>query len=195
MFRSSYFKGTLGVFAVVVLTACGSDGSSPEAPKVATEDAEVQVTASTIPVLYTAPMTFSSGVAALGTTTPTTLSFSANSENAAVPLFSVKTATDSASGTTTFGSCIFTISASTYVPPALLVVGATIEVTPCEVVVETSGKPVGDNLANVTGTFNLGTAEASVALPEVKIDATTGVVTVGTVVVGTVDVGTVTGGQ
>src|SRR5690606_22403973 len=65
------------------LAACGGKSSTKVEDKVATEDIEVQVTESTVPVLYQAPLEFESGVTELGTSTPTTLTFTANDTNAA----------------------------------------------------------------------------------------------------------------
>ncbi len=197
MARSIWFKVLVaGAVSVSTLTyvACGDKATTPS-EKVASADVNVQVTASTIPTLYVAPASFPAGVAAFGTTVPTTLTFSTNDTNAATPIFKVKTATDSASGVTTFGSCIFTVTSSTYLAPDTLVVGKRIEVSPCEVKVATNGQAVGDTITNVAATFKLGTSTA-VATTFTKVSiSSTGVVSVDGLVVGTVDVKTVTGGS
>jgi hypothetical protein len=176
--------------AALVLFACGEKTSEPKT-EIATEDAEVQVTAATIPILYAAPLVFSAGVPELGTTTATTLTFTANDTNAATPVFNVKSGTDSASGVTTFGSCIFTVTRTTYSPPTLQM-GAQIEIEPCEVNVATGNKEVGVDLEDVTATFTLGNGNATPPAFDVKIEANGDVVVIlpngNEVIVGEVDI-------
>ncbi|HLU69490.1 MAG TPA: hypothetical protein VKZ88_01845 [Fibrobacteria bacterium] len=175
------------------LAACGGKSSTKVEDKVATEDIEVQVTESTVPVLYQAPLEFESGVTELGTSTPTTLTFTANDTNAATPLFSVATDTDTASGVTTFGSCIFTVTASTFAAEHALAVGKQVTISPCEVPVPLAGTTVGVDKSGATATLVLGTATSKTfTLPVIKIKED-GSVTIGDIAVGTVTVSPVTG--
>lgn len=179
----------------VLLIACGDKGSTP-AQKVAAEDAKITVTENTIPVLFSAPIQFDS-LPEFGLTTPASLSFSANDTNAASPVFTLVSGTDTAAGVTTFGSCIFTI---TRVGHGLML-GQKITVNPCEVNIETSGKAVGSNLTNLRATLTMnGNAGKTEIRYPITIDPNTGKVTAEVIPgrpwdLGTVNLVTVTGGN
>lgn len=163
----------------LILAACGDKSTEPKA-KVVTEDAVVTVTATTIPAIFSAPPAeFTAGVADFGTTVPTTLSFKANDTAAATPVFNVKTATDSASGVTTFGSCIFTVTTSTFTGTHPMALGKTVTINPCAVKIQTAGTTAGATLSAPVVRITLGAASSTtVTLPNPVVISTTGEVKV-----------------
>jgi hypothetical protein len=75
-------------------------------------------------------------VPAFGTTTPTTLTFTSAT---ATPAFSIAADGFAASGPTTFGSCIFTVSTSTFPASSPLAAGKSVTINPCNLTAATSG--------------------------------------------------------
>ncbi len=143
---------------LLALAACGKSSSTePDPDPVAVGDVSFAASQGTLPVLYNTELSFTSGIPAFGTSAATSLTFSANTDSAASPGFSLKTDADSASGTTAFGSCIFIFTASTFTPsPA---VGDTITVNPCSISLATNGAAVGSS-ATLSGSFILGDVSA-----------------------------------
>jgi hypothetical protein len=119
----------------VALVACG--GSDDEPPKVVATDTNVAVNPTVAAAVVSKPFVFTGGVPELGTTgSATTLSITST---ATAPSFAINAANQQATGTMTFGSCIFTITASTFQPTHPLGVGKTITVNPCNIRVATAG--------------------------------------------------------
>jgi hypothetical protein len=155
--------------AALVLYACGEKSSEPTTEVVA-EDAVAQVTVETIPALFETPLTFETGVPDFEITTPVTLSFATNDTAPATPEFSIKTTTDSASGVTTFGSCIFTVSASTFPAGSRLAMGNTIVVNPCNINVQSAGLQATGVSATRSVALLLGAAASSGASINVSVN-------------------------
>ena len=141
------------------LAACGGGSDAPA--KVATADTTFTInaanaqTAATLLTTAAKSFSFASGVPALGTTVPTTVSFAGT---AASPTFAVSSSAGTANGTMGFGSCILTITSSTFTSgPMAPPLPKTITISPCEVAVDTSGDAVGTPVANETATLSFGT--------------------------------------
>lgn len=130
------------------LVACGGGSSDTLVTRAAT-DLAAPANASTTAALYDTPLSFANGVPELGTTGATTITFSANATTPAEPVFSIKTSDGGeAKGTTTFGSCIFTVTSST---TGFLQVGKVIRIDPCSINAKTKGAEIGKTSdSNVT---------------------------------------------
>jgi hypothetical protein len=106
---SNGFKFALVASATAALMACGGGSSTPDAFKIATADASVNVGTANGPAIAAAvsgdTFTFPSGIAGFGTTASTTLKVTAGSP----ATFEAKSGADTATGNLTFGSCIFTV--------------------------------------------------------------------------------------
>ena len=157
------FKKTFKMLAIAGLisglAACGGGSDAPA--KVATADTTFTIdaanaqTAATLLTTAAKSFSFASGVADLGTTTPTTVTFAGT---AATPTFAVSSSAGTASGTLGFGSCVMTITSSTFTSgPMAPPLPKTITISPCEVAVDTSGDAVGAPVANETATLTFGT--------------------------------------
>ena len=135
----------LAVAAAVVLSACGGGGGGGgnDAPAVAAADTTVRVSPTVTGAVVNTPFAFPSGVTSFGTTSATTVAFN---DTSATPAFTISSGGNTATGTTTFGSCIFTITSSTFVAPSPLAGGNTITVNPCNITINTKGQ-----LANGVG--------------------------------------------
>ena len=183
------------------LAACGGGSDAPA--KVATADTTFTInaanaqTAATLLTTAAKSFSFASGVPALGTTVPTTVSFAGT---AASPTFAVSSSAGTANGTMGFGSCILTITSSTFTSgPMAPPLPKTITISPCEVAVDTSGDAVGTPVANETATLSFGTTVSQPAnltgnvtvndAGQVTITQTDG----SSIVIGTVPVTTPTG--
>lgn len=187
-------KFAMGLTVVAALAACGGS-DAPPVVKVSTVDATAAVTSTTIAALVTPTPTvasFATGfsgddgtVAAtpVAITGPTTVSFTSSG---ATPAFAITNGGATASGTTSFGSCIFTVTASTFGPTSPLALGKVVRVNPCSLTASTSGA-ISDGLPVVRDVvLVLGTASSTPVKLEVTVTAA------GTVVIGTTEVDTVT---
>jgi hypothetical protein len=144
------------------------------------------VTASTVAAVTGKSFSFNSGVSALGTTSPTTVSVDSAST------FSVTSAQGNASGNLSFGSCIFTVTASTFPAGSPLATGKVLEVQPCALEIPTAGIVTSAPATVLSVTFNLGGALS--AAQSFTIDVLdNGTVTVNGTTVGTVTVTPSTG--
>jgi hypothetical protein len=121
--------------SALLLAACGGS-SAPEQTLVAASDATVSVNSTVTAAVKDVPFVFSSGVSALGTTGPTTLSFTSSS---ATPSFTIASGGNTASGVTRFGSCIFVVSNSSFPAGHPLANGQTVTVNPCSIQISTAG--------------------------------------------------------
>jgi predicted small lipoprotein YifL len=174
----SISKLVLSMVMVSALAACGgSDGPLPPTvitPAVVTAPAS----AGTIAAIVDKTFTFGD-VLAMGTTSPTALKFTGGG---ASPSFAITSPEGSATGATTFGSCIFTIaSGSTYPATHPLASGKTVRIDPCALTLATSGTPANGSSNPTQAAFTLGTlVSAGIPLP-VSVSAD-GTVSVGGVV-------------
>ena len=143
--NSKTSKLALSLVFVASLAACG--GSDDPVPAViALADAPALTISPTTATAATAALTaapagftFPAGVPAFGTTAATTVAFTAPAAGTTTPAFSIKSGTGTATGTVSYGSCIFNVTTST-VPG--IVAPTTITVNPCAFDANTAGKTV-----------------------------------------------------
>lgn len=171
------------------LAACGGGGGGTQ--EVAAEDLSVGVTASTVAALSAENFVFDNGVPGLGTTDATTVTFTGAT---ATPAFSIRSGGKTATGVTTFGSCIFTVTASTFAPSHPLGEGKVVEIDPCTLTVRTGGVVANGTTTDTGAVLILGTAESEEESVAVSI-AFDGKVTVNNTQAGTVDTRETTGGN
>lgn len=126
----------LGLVLAAVLVGCG--GSDEPAPvQVAQSDVTLPADPSTTNAVAKLPFTFPQGVTEFGTTASTSLTFT---DTATTPAFSIASGTNTATGTTRFGSCVFAITASSFPAGSKLALGNTIIVNPCNIKANTAGE-------------------------------------------------------
>jgi hypothetical protein len=126
----------LAVFTAAALTACGGGGGEPAPVQVVAGDTTLPANATTTAAVTNIPFTFPAGISDFATTSTTTVMWTNTSTT---PAFSIASGGNTATGTTTFGSCIFAISASTFPTGSRLAKGNTITVNPCNIRVNTAG--------------------------------------------------------
>jgi hypothetical protein len=179
----------------MLLSACGGGNDSPLRPtSTVTTPTTVGINgAGNGPTVVSSVLnqnfSFDVGVSVLGTTAPTTLTLSGS---ATAPSFSLTSGADTATGVMTYGSCIFTIVASTFPAGSPLALGNKTEVNPCTLSVATAGSTANGTATPTNVSFVLG-ATASNPVPLSVSISPTGVVTVGGVVVGSATVVVTTG--
>lgn len=164
-------KWAVGVVVAASLAACG--GGSDSTLKAASSNATTTFSSASNTsgvagtLINTTPYTYSSGVPAFGTTSSTTLTVSGT---AAAPTFSAVNGTNTASGKLSFGSCVFTVTASTYPATSPLALGKTVTVDPCSFTASTAGKTVSNVPAVVSTVLNLGGTSGTNSSPVVVQD-------------------------
>lgn len=168
------------VGGTMLLAACGgSDDPAPAKSVVTAAPVVAAFNATTGPTLVAAIVNkdfgFKSGVAAFGTTTPTTLKLSATG---AATSFDISSTEGTATGGMKFGSCIFTINpGSTYPATSPLGSGKIITVNPCQVSVSAAGASADGTSTGGTASFVLGTTASTPVTVTVTISST-GVLTI-----------------
>ena len=190
-------KFALGLTLAAGLAACGGGSDAPVANIAVADIPAVTIsptTATTATAALTAVSTgfsFPTGVPDLGTTSATTVKFTAPATGTTTPLFSIAADSGTATGTLSFGSCIFNITSST-IPG--IVAPTTIPVSPCAFDTSTGGQTVTEGSTatfTTTSTLLLGTGTTS-ATAEVTVTVTNSA-GVNTVTVNGGTLGTVTG--
>lgn len=180
-------KWTIGLALSAALVGCGGGGEAPTPVPIVSSNLSVPLSAATVGAIategaFTFATGFSANAGAAVLAGPTTV---------ALPTATTFTITNGggvATGSTAFGSCIFTVTASS-VPG--LAVNTVLTVNPCTLNVATSGDGIGLPF-NDLATLVFGTSTSA----SVTVQATTsstGVVTVNGVVVGTVTITDTTG--
>ena len=189
MLKTSKFL--LATVLTATLVACGGGGSdSGPTPTLTTSSNLAQsVTARETNAVVNTPFAFPTGVLGFGTTAPTTLAFTSTS---ATPSFSIASGVSTATGTTTFGSCIFTIVSSNFPAGPLTVGRGDININPCTLNVATAGGRADGSTTTRSVRLTLGTAVSNPVDLPVTINAN-GTVVINNVTVGTVTVSPVTG--
>lgn len=192
---SNLLKCLLGACLAAALAACGSsDAPTPAPTQVALTNLVAPANASTVSAFLDTPFTFSNGVAGFGTTSTTTVTFSANAAKPSEPLFTIQTPNGGvAKGTTTFGSCIFTVASYTnQLGASFLAVGDVIRIDPCTFNVATQSAVIGATSSrNVT--LVAGGNVSAVRATQITLSPT-GAVLLGGFQIGTVTLGNATGG-
>lgn len=169
-----------------MLVACGGGGGDAP-PMVASTDLTAAVNSGTVAAIAGEQFTFTNGVTDFGTASSTAVTLNAST-------FNIAATEGTASGNLTFGSCIFTVTASTFTAPSLLDVGDVVEVTPCNLTVATEGLSATENAVARAVSFVLG-GDAS-ASKDLSVDISAdGEVTVDGVSLGTVTLEAATGGS
>lgn len=154
-------KLLVSVFATIVaasLTACGGGGGEPPATQVAAADDTVPANGTTTAAVTNIPFTYPAGVTEFGTTGTTTVAFT---DTSTTPAFSIVSGANTATGTTTFGSCDFKVVASTFPSGSKLAQGQIIIVNPCNINVNTKGVPANGVAATRSVALMLGSAVSS----------------------------------
>lgn len=160
---SSSFKFLFAAVATAALVACGGGGTSTPAPaaKVATSNATAALApangATITNAVANTSFTFAGGT--LGSTASTVLQFT---DKSATPAFSATSSAGVVTGTTTFGSCIFTVKTSTN--PAVAV-GTVFTYNPCTFTVATSGAPANGSTAARVATLSFNGALGNASIP------------------------------
>ena len=172
----------LSLGAAVLLAACG--GGSSHVPLMASTATQAAINpssgAAVVGAVLNKNFSFASGVPAFGTSTPTTLAFSGTG---ATPSFAVSSPEGTASGPTTFGSCIFTVAASTFPAGSPLALGQVVTISPCLLNVATVGVVADGSSLPVNASITLGTITSGNTVVTVSISSS-GVITVGGSTVG-----------
>ncbi|MDB5743342.1 MAG: hypothetical protein JWR68_1657 [Polaromonas sp.] len=194
--RSKKFTlAALVLSSSLMLAACGGgDNDNPPLPTtVATSATTATINpssgAAAVESVLNQNFSFASGVPAFGTTSATTLTLAGTGAN---PTFTIGSGGNTASGTMTYGSCIFRITSSTYPANHALALGKTTTVSPCALTIATSGITANGTSVSANITLTLGTVFSVPLTITVSVSAT-GVVTVNGVVIATVPVGASTG--
>jgi hypothetical protein len=167
--------------AGVALTGCFWDSGSDSTLAVASTDLTTAASETTIAAVVNTDYEFAA-VPVFGTDSTTIVSFTSAT---ATPAFSIRSAGMAATGVTTFGSCIFTVTASTFPSSAPLALGKVLEVEPCALKVKIKGVQAGNQVASLATEFILGTLTSGSVTKTVTIDAN-GTVSVGGIVLGSV---------
>jgi len=178
--------GVLG--GVLTFSGCGSGGDEP-APTVAANDSTVPANANTLKAVEGQTFTFASGAALApalaGQTTALTFTNTASATPTATFSAPSVTGTDGqparATGTTTFGSCIFTMTSTNIAGTS---VGQQITVNPCSFNVKTKGLQATGQATTVQILLQLGITPSAANQASVSINPDTGVVTVNNVSTG-----------
>ena len=144
------------VLVSAALAACGGGGDSLPVKTIASSNLTVPVNANIAAAVVGESFIFPAGVTDFGTTTPTTMTFTSAT---ATPAFAITDGSFAASGPTTFGSCIYTVTSSTFPVGSKLAVGQSVRVNPCNLNVATAGGNAnGDSVPRevkfVLGAFN-----------------------------------------
>jgi len=176
----------ISLFAAFTLAACGGGGGDSP-PQAASADLTAAVNSSSVAAIAGEQFTFANGVTDFGTTSSTAVTLTDST-------FDIAATEGTASGDLTFGSCIFTVTASTFTAPSLLDVGDVVTVQPCSITVATAGQTATNNAIERAVSFLLGGNASAAKNLEVQISPT-GTVTVEGVSIGTVTMEPVTGGS
>jgi hypothetical protein len=133
-----------------VLTGCGGGGDSQvlQAARDTTVDINADTGPATTAAIRGSAFNFPSGVPDFSTAGPTTVTFTAASGTSSslgttsnATGFNVTSGGQTATGTVTFGSCIFTVQNSTFPAGSPLAEGSQITINPCRLFINTAGEP------------------------------------------------------
>jgi hypothetical protein len=176
------------IAGTALLSACG--GGSDDPPLVAASNATLAVNPVAAVAVAQTPFAFPAGVPDLGTTAATTVVFTSTASS---PAFSIASGGATATGVTTFGSCVFAITSSTFPAGHRLAQGNVITVNPCNLNVGTAGAQANGVGASRSVALQLGAAASSGASVTVAVNPG-GQLTLNGTSVGTVTLTPVSGG-
>jgi hypothetical protein len=187
-------KWALSLTLVAGLAACG--GSSAPPVQVVSTNATATIKGDTPAAVATAQAVVTAvlnktftfpAVPALGTTAATTVALAGTG---AAPTVAIASGGKKASGTMSFGSCIFKITVSDFVAPSPLAVGNTVTIDPCSLNLQTTGVVANGTPVNTNATLALGAVvsdQQQIAASAAGVSiSSTGVVTVGGQTIATV---------
>ena len=139
----------------VLMTACGggSDSEAPVASNNVAANIDPTTGASVVGSVLSQDFAFPAGVADLGTTVPTSLTLTGSGT---APTFAIKAGGEAATGEMSYGSCIFTVTNSTFPVGHRLALGQTLTVTPCALNLQTANQPADSRARPLNVTFVLG---------------------------------------
>ncbi len=185
------FSGAAAAVALALsLVACG--GNSDDLDNL-TVVATADLTAAASPVTASAvvgePFVFASGVPELSTASSTKVTFTSASDT--TPAFKIEATEGTATGTTTFGSCIFTVTASSFPSGHPLALGKVLRVDPCNFVLPLIGVPISTTFT-IPALFTLGSRQSGPTTITVFIQPS-GAVQVNNSTLGQTSVGGATG--
>ena len=153
------------IFCAALAGGCGG-GSDPVLG--VTSNTTVAASATTAAAVANTPFSFPSGVSALGTTGATTVQFTSSS---ATPAFNIASGGNTATGATTFGSCIFAETSSTFPAGHALALGQTVTVNPCSLNIATAGAVANGQATTRSAALLLGAAASANATVTVSVNA------------------------
>jgi hypothetical protein len=157
----------IGALCVAALVA-GCGGGDGGAPLVAASDTVLPTNGTTASAVAQTTFTFDNGVAEFGTNAATDVKFTSES---ATPAFSISSGGNTATGTTTFGSCDFHVTASSFPVGHPLAQGQTVIVNPCNLKVNTAGATANGVAASRSVALLLGAAYSAKASVTVAVTA------------------------
>lgn len=182
-------KFAIAAMAISVLTACGGGGDDGPATVATANLAPVSVTTTLAEAVASQPFAFANGVPDFGTTAPTTVTLAGTS---AAPTFAIASGGSTASGALSIGSCIFTVTSSTFPSTSPLRQGAVITVNPCTLKVATLGAIANGGTVDRNVTLVLRNTDSTPRALPISISPS-GEVRINGRVLGTVTLGTATG--
>lgn len=156
-------KYKLAAVLCAVLAGCGGGGDPILG---VTADTNVATSATIAGAVANTPFSFDTGVAALGTTGATTVQFTSAT---ATPAFNIASGGNTATGNTTFGSCIFAVTSSSFPAGHSLAVGQTVTVNPCSLSVRTTGAVANGQATSRSVALLLGAASSAGATVTVAV--------------------------
>lgn len=182
-----FFAAAIAGSAVLALTQCKK---SPAAPtKVAASDLNAAASASTLAAIDGQTFTFPGGGAAFSPVLAgQTVALTFSNTSSATPTATFGVGSGQFTATTTFGSCIFTVTSSNV---SGLTVGQVLTVNPCLINVGLSGKTIG--VVQVPLSVIIGGTRSTPITVAVTV-APNGTVTLGNKTLGTVTITTGSGG-
>lgn len=148
------FKLAFASVALAAMAACGGD---PATQEIVSTNVVVTLAPANAAAVVNVPATFPAGVPALGTTASTVVTLPSATS------FNIASGGQTATGVTTYGSCIFTVTASTFPASHPLALGKVVTVNPCALTVATAGLNANGAAGTASGTFNLGGTNSSPA--------------------------------
>lgn len=191
-------KFSLGLTLAATLAACGGSDSPAPVP-MANKDIAAAVDATSVASLEPASAgatqtvaTFAdgfsgndgtAGATSVAITGVTTVAFTGS---AATPTFAIANGGFTAKGNTTFGSCIFTVTESTFPANSPLASGKIVKVNPCSMKASTNGANANGIPSQRDVVLVLGSVHSSPIKLNITVNAN------GKVLIGTTSVGSVT---
>ena len=188
MFKTSKFM--LAVVMTAALAACGGGSDSgPQQTLTTTTNVRQPLTAAIAPAVINTPFSFASGVPDFGTTTPTTVAFTST---AGSPAFAIASGASTATGRSSFGSCIFGPAVGNFPANSPLAVPRVVTIQTCNLFVGTAGGAADGSSTQRNVSLVLGNIISTPVLLPVIINPD-GSVVVNNITVGNVPVVAVTG--